>query len=272
VYVFRGAGGMPLYVGRARQLRARLRSYFAGERQRPAVEAALGALERVDWQATGSELEAALEELRLLRELRPPANARGTRPDRHVYLRRRGARWSVTNEPTALGPVTAKGVARRAARALDGHESDDVAAAVGPLRARLRRLAADQRFEDAARLRDRLVALEEVIGALGELERLRELRACVVVPAGRPGFVRAYAIAGGRVAASRLVPQGPAAAIEVTALLAEAERVTHSCAPEDADELRLVASFLRRPPPELRVGALEAEAIGAVVQGIPLAA
>lgn len=272
VYVFRGAGGMPLYVGRARQLRARLRSYFAGERQRPAVEAALGALERVDWQATGSELEAALEELRLLRELRPPANARGTRPDRHVYLRRRGAHWSVTNEPTALGPVTAKGVARRAARALDGHESDDVAAAVGPLRARLRRLAADQRFEDAARLRDRLVALEEVIGALGELERLRELRACVVVPAGRPGFVRAYAIAGGRVAASRLVPQGPAAAIEVTALLAEAERVTHSCAPEDADELRLVASFLRRPPPELRVGALEAEAIGAVVQGIPLAA
>ena len=34
----------------------------------------------------GSELEAALEELRLLRELRPPANARSTRPDRYVYL------------------------------------------------------------------------------------------------------------------------------------------------------------------------------------------
>ena len=57
-------------VGRARQLRARLRSYFAGGRQRPAVEAALGALERVEWRETGSELEAALEEQRLLRELR----------------------------------------------------------------------------------------------------------------------------------------------------------------------------------------------------------
>ena len=87
VYVFHGREGLPLYVGRARSLRARLRSYFAGGRQRPAVEAALGALERVAWTETGSELEAALEELRLLRELRPPANARGTRPDRHVYLR-----------------------------------------------------------------------------------------------------------------------------------------------------------------------------------------
>src|SRR4051794_39569008 len=36
-YVFRGAGDTVLYVGRARDLRARLRSYFAGGRQRPAV-------------------------------------------------------------------------------------------------------------------------------------------------------------------------------------------------------------------------------------------
>jgi len=272
VYVFRGAGGMPLYVGRARQLRTRLRSYFAGERQRPAVEAALGALERVEWRETGSELEAALEELRLLRDLRPPANARGTRPDRHVYLRRRGARWSVTNEPTGLGPLTAKGVARRAARALDGHESDDVEGALVPLRARLGRLARDQRFEDAARLRDRLAALEETVAALRELQRLRSLRACVVVPAGRPGFVRAYAVAGGRVASQRLVPKGAAAAVEVATLLAEAESAARSHAPEDADELRLVASFLRRPPPELRVAALDPEAIAALVEGLPLAA
>jgi DNA polymerase-3 subunit epsilon len=270
--VFRGAGGLPLYVGRARELRARLRSYFAGERQRPAVEAALGALERVEWRETGSELEAALEELRLLRDLRPPANARGTRPDRHVYLRRRGARWSVTNEPTSLGPLTAKGVARRAARALEGHESDDVEAAVAPLRARLRRLAHDQRFEDAARLRDRVAALEETVAALRELRRLRGLRACVLVPAGRPGFVRAYAVAGGRVAAQRLVPKGTAAVVEVATLVAEADGVEHSHGPEDADELRLIASFLRRPPPELRVAALDPDAIAALVEGLPLAA
>src|SRR5262245_3332092 len=181
VYLFRGAGGLPLYVGRARDLRARLRSYFAGGRQRPAVEAALTALEDVEWRETGSELEAALEELRLLRELRPPANARGTRPDRHVYLRRRGSRWTVSTEPTAVGPLPGRSLARRAARALDGHESDDLEAALPAIRARLRRLGRELRFEDAARLRDRLGALDDAVVHVRELDRLRALTACVVV-------------------------------------------------------------------------------------------
>src|SRR6478752_6153190 len=72
VYLFHDRNGVLLYVGRARDLRARLRSYFRSERQRPAVEAALGAVERIEWRVLGSELEAALEELRLIRELRPP--------------------------------------------------------------------------------------------------------------------------------------------------------------------------------------------------------
>jgi DNA polymerase III epsilon subunit family exonuclease len=103
VYLFRGAGDQVLYVGRARDLRARLRSYFRSERQRPAVEAALAAVERVEWRVLGSELEAALEELRLIRELRPPANARGGRPDRCVYLKRRGDRMIVARDPPSTG-------------------------------------------------------------------------------------------------------------------------------------------------------------------------
>ncbi len=71
VYLFRGAGDQVLYVGRARNLRTRLRSYFGTERQRPAVEAALAALERIEWRVLGSEVEAAIEELRLIREFRP---------------------------------------------------------------------------------------------------------------------------------------------------------------------------------------------------------
>jgi DNA polymerase-3 subunit epsilon len=272
VYVFRGAGGLPLYVGRARDLRTRLRSYFTSQRQRPAVEAALGALERVDWEETGSELEAALQELRLLRTLRPPGNARSTRPDRHVYLRRRGERWTAATEPTPLGPFPGRSIVRRAARALDGHASDDPAAALPRLRERLRRLAADQRFEDAARLRDRVEALEEVIAAIDELERLRALELCVVVPAREPGFVRVLALCRGRVASSRLLPQQADPTPEATAFLADAAASPASRAPEDADELRLVGSFLRRPPPELRVVPLRLEAIRAVVAGLPLAA
>lgn len=271
-YVFRDRHGQALYVGRARDLRARLRSYFNGPRQRPAVEAALGALERVDWEQRPSELEAALAELALLRELRPPANARGTRPDRHVYLRRRGAQWGVSGEPGPLGPLEGRGVAARAARALEGHEEDDPAGALPGLRARIGRLARAQRFEDAARLRDRLAALEEVTAALAELARLRELRACLVLPAAEPGFARALFVAAGRVVAARTVPRGGGARLEVAAGLAEAAAATLALGPEDADELLVVASFLRRPPPELTVTSLEESEILRAIQGIALAA
>jgi DNA polymerase III epsilon subunit family exonuclease len=258
VYLFRDPHEEVLYVGRARDLRARLGSYFRGERQRPAVEAALRALARVEWRELGSELEAGLEELRLLRELRPPANARAVRPSRHSYLERRGARWTITAVPTPHGPLPGRRLAERAARALDGFEGDAPAAALPALRVKLRRLAGALRFEDAARLRDRIAALERVAATLAELERLRALRVCVLVPAREPGFERAYFVAGGRVAAVRSLPRGGGARLELAAGLAAAAAAEPALAPEHADELLLLASFLRRPPPELRVVPLEA--------------
>jgi DNA polymerase III epsilon subunit family exonuclease len=256
VYLFRDRNDEVLYVGRARDLRARLRSYFRSERQRPAVEAALGALARIEWRVLGSELEAALEELRLLRELRPPANARSTRPDRHVYLRRRGSGWCVTAAPGPYGPLRSRALARRATRALDGWEGEP-GAALPALRAKLRRFAADLRFEDAARLRDRITALEEVVAALAELARLRALELCLLVPAAETGFRRAFFLTGGRVAAVRSLPDG-ARAVELEAGLAAAARADASLLPADADELLLIGGFLRRPPPELEVVPLAA--------------
>src|ERR671929_74784 len=108
VYLFRDEYDQVLYVGRARDLRARLRSYFRTDRQRPAVEAALEALERIEWRELGSELEAALEELRLIRELRPPANARVARPDRYVWLRKRGEGVVCSTQPTSVGPIRSR--------------------------------------------------------------------------------------------------------------------------------------------------------------------
>ena len=271
-YLFRDANGQALYVGRARNLSARLRSYFSGERQRPAVEAALGALAHVEWQRCGSELEAALDELRLLRELRPPANARSTRPDRHVYLRRRGARWICGTEPTAYGPIAGRGLARRAAQALDGFEGDDPRAVLPGLRLRLRRLADDLRFEDAARLRDRIAALEQVIERIDELGRLGAMRACLVVPALEPGMVRAIFLAGG-VVTRRTVPRGGGGRLEVEAGLVEVDRrLATDLEATEAAELLLLAGFMRRPPPELQVLPLDRDAILAAVNGVALAA
>src|SRR4051812_29363127 len=156
VYLFHDRHDQVLYVGKARDLRARLRSYFRSDRQRPAVESALGALDRLEWRVLGSELEAALEELRLIRELRPPANARSARPDRYLYLRRRGDSVVCSATPTQLGPIKSRRRAQLAARALQGVEWESLDDALRKLRLKLARLAGELRFEDAARLRDRI--------------------------------------------------------------------------------------------------------------------
>jgi DNA polymerase III subunit epsilon len=262
VYFFRDRHDAVLYVGKARDLRARLRSYFSGDRQRPAVEAALGALEHVEWRELGSELEAALEELRLIRELRPPANARVTHPARQAYLERRGECWVAVAKPGPFGPIASKRSAQLAARALGEFEGDDLAAALPPMRTKLRRLARDLRFEDAARLRNRITALEDVVERVATLDRLRAEQLCVLAPASEPAFWRAFFVAGGRVTA-RTIPRGTAGRLEAESGLAVAALARPSLEPEDAADLLVISSFLRRPPPEIRVVSLDAALIQA---------
>jgi DNA polymerase III epsilon subunit family exonuclease len=261
VYRFYDRNDQLLYVGRARDLRARLRSYFRSERQRPAVEAALAAAERIEWTVLGSELEAALAELRLIRELRPPANARVTRPDRYVWLRRRGESVCASSQETAVGPIRSRRRAQLAARALLADELDAPARALPRLRRRLAELADARRYEDAARLRDRLAALEQVCRELDRLARLRAVRRCLVTPGAEPWHAHAVFVAGGRVAAERTLPPGGGAHLEIEAGLAACRRALASDTVGDLDELHLVGTFLRRPPAELQVVPLEKDAI-----------
>ena len=266
VYLFCGRNDQVLYVGRARDLRARLRSYFRSDRQRPAVEAAVAAAERIEWRVTGSELEAALEELRLIRELRPPGNARVSRPERLVWLRPRGDSVVASARPSPVGPLRSRRTAQVAARLLSPDELGRPETALPRLRRRLRDLSEARRFEDAGRLRDRMAALERVCRELKRIDRVRRLECCVLLPAGDPGYARALFVAGGRVAAERTLPPGGGAVLEVEAGLAAARRNTLVSIPVtglelDLDELLLVDSFLRKPPPELRVAPLEREPI-----------
>ncbi len=86
VYLFRDASERVLYVGKATDLRARVRSYFSGRALRAQVERAVEAAARVETRPLGSEFEAALLELELIERLRPPANTRGANPDGACYL------------------------------------------------------------------------------------------------------------------------------------------------------------------------------------------
>jgi DNA polymerase III subunit epsilon len=272
VYLFRDRHDQILYVGRARDLRARLRSYFHSERQRPSVEAALHALARIEWRVLGSELEAALEELRLIRELNPPANSRSRRKTHGVYLRPRGDELVVTKTPSPLGPIASRRKASLAARALALSTPDELDRLLegGPplprLRERLSHLAESLRYEEAARLRDRIEALEDVIERLRRLERLRSLEACLIAPGLEPHWQKAFFVCGGALQAARQLPPGAGAMLEVDAGLSQC-RLAHApgepLSPEQAEDLLLLDGFIRRPPPEMTVLPLDRTAIAA---------
>ena len=272
VYLFRDRHDQVLYVGRARDLRARLRSYFRSDRQRPSVEAALHALDRIEWRVLGSELEAALEELLLIRELQPPANSRSRRKEHGVYLKRRGEKLVVSKTATRLGPIPSRRRASLAARALALSTPEELEGLLegGPLprlRARLAHLAESLRYEEAARLRDRIEALEHVVERLGRLEQLRGLEVCLVTPSLEPGWRKAFFVCGGGVCAVRSLPPGPGARLEAEAGLAHCraarERAGEVLTPEQAEDLLLIDGFVRRPPPELAILPLEAARIAA---------
>jgi predicted GIY-YIG superfamily endonuclease len=73
VYILRDAAGKPLYVGKAVNLRRRLRSHFAARRW-PSVKAELARAVDAEWVEVGSELEALLREAALITELQPVVN------------------------------------------------------------------------------------------------------------------------------------------------------------------------------------------------------
>jgi UvrB/uvrC motif len=124
------------------------------------------------------------------------------------------------------------------------------------LRARLGRLSDELRYEEAARLRDRIEALEHVVERLRRLERLRDLECCLVVPGPEPGWRKAFFVCGGGIRAVRALPPGGGARLEVDAALRicrSGEADASPLTPEQAEDLLLLDGFVRRPPPELVV-------------------
>jgi DNA polymerase III subunit epsilon len=126
VYLFHGSDGQVLYVGKASDLRARVRSYFSGGPERRPVEDALRATTRIETRPLGSEFEAGLLELELILRLRPPANRRSKHPERACYLTltldEPVPRLQVTAAPRpgglSAGPIGSRARAREAAAAL----------------------------------------------------------------------------------------------------------------------------------------------------------
>jgi DNA polymerase-3 subunit epsilon len=86
VYLFRDAAGRVLYVGKAKDLRTRVRSYFSGD-GRVKIADLLRELAAIDHQPCATELEASVREVRLIQHHRPRYNRRSRNPERYCYLK-----------------------------------------------------------------------------------------------------------------------------------------------------------------------------------------
>ncbi|MDH4116651.1 MAG: DEDD exonuclease domain-containing protein [Acidimicrobiia bacterium] len=115
VYLFKDRDGVVFYVGKAKNLRTRVMSYFHGDDRR-SVTTMLRELDAIDYEVCPTELEASITELRLIHAHRPRHN-RASRPPKasHWVTLTTGPfpRLSLTrtlhaDSPLVLGPFRSR--------------------------------------------------------------------------------------------------------------------------------------------------------------------
>lgn len=74
VYIYRDSEGGVIYVGKAKSLRNRMRSYFQGGDHAPKTRALVERIADFEFYVTGSELEALVLECNLIKKYRPAYN------------------------------------------------------------------------------------------------------------------------------------------------------------------------------------------------------
>jgi DNA polymerase III subunit epsilon len=128
VYLFRDSRDEVLYVGKAANLRARVRSYFSTDERRK-IGQLLRETQRIDHHVCRNGLEAAVLELRLIHRHLPRFNRQGTRSAKYPYVKltldERFPRLSVVrvvkdDGALYLGPISS---AKRAKRVIEAIES-----------------------------------------------------------------------------------------------------------------------------------------------------
>jgi DNA polymerase-3 subunit epsilon len=241
VYMFCGNRDEILYVGKATNLRQRVRSYF-GREDRRRIGPMLREMQQVRHLELPDPLSAEIIESRLIARMLPRYNRAGTRADKYCYVRldteSPWPRLAVVKQPSAkglhLGPLTSRTMANLVVEALQSvlplrrcstrlglkhapvegatpcsaaqlgvsqcpcagvtdraRYDDAVATAVRAmsgdpaliteqLTIRMSRLAAAQRFEEAAMVRDRLSALLNAVRRHQLVAALRAADRCVI--------------------------------------------------------------------------------------------
>jgi DNA polymerase-3 subunit epsilon len=302
-------GGRVLYVGKATNLRARVRSYFGGDDRRK-ISQLLRETHTIDHVECAGTLEAAVLEVRLIHRHQPAFNHRSKVWSRYAYLKvtldEAYPRLSVVRSPRPgdgclyLGPLGSTGAARLVADAIEsalpirrctarvpkcpvaapcapaqlgvatcpcagtvsqaeyGRIVDrlvrgltgDPSILLEPLRARMAALAASDRYEEAADMRDRAAALARALTRQRQLDALR-----------RSGRMEIEVLTGGDTSERRrIVLTGGRLPVDVGQLsLLDADDEADDPGPDRPlprhllDELACVASWLESEATTVRV-------------------
>jgi DNA polymerase-3 subunit epsilon len=81
VYLFYGENELPLYVGKARDIRQRVLSHFAGDHSAAKEMELAQQVRRIDWIETAGEIGALLKESALVKQMQPMHNRQLRRND-----------------------------------------------------------------------------------------------------------------------------------------------------------------------------------------------
>lgn len=88
VYLMKGFGGRVLYVGKAKVLRERVRSYFHDSAvHSPRIAVMVGRVRSIDFMTTSSELEALILEDNIIKKEKPPFNVMLRDDKNYPYLK-----------------------------------------------------------------------------------------------------------------------------------------------------------------------------------------
>jgi excinuclease ABC subunit C len=92
-YIYKGAAGEVLYVGKAISLKNRVRSYFQeSTRHGPRIARLVTKVCDIEWMVVQTEVEALVLECNLIKQYRPPYNVRMRDDKSYPYV-------TITNEP-----------------------------------------------------------------------------------------------------------------------------------------------------------------------------
>lgn len=86
VYLFKNIRGSVLYIGKAINLKKRIKSYFLIKPEEVRIANLLKEIQKVDYISTGSEIETLILEAKLIKEYQPKFNVRLKDDKRYLYI------------------------------------------------------------------------------------------------------------------------------------------------------------------------------------------